>query len=146
DSSAIFDIAKVFISQDGGAFVPLQVKDGTTLVDGGASNRWTTPSGTIQPGLLDDPTAGFVGATFDLSAYVGHNVNIRFSFTSNSANNNYEGWYVDDVTVTGASLSPANANATFTGTGNFDAVGAAVAAIGDFNGDGKKDFAILGGG
>jgi Leucine-rich repeat (LRR) protein len=142
-----YDVARVLISQDGGAFVPLQVQDGASLRDAGAANRVSVNGGKIvQPGLLVDPTTGWTNATFDLSAYVGSSVRIQFDFLSNGTLNNYEGWYVDDVTVSGAAISPATASAAFTGGVGGGQVGAGVANIGDFNGDGKKDFAILRGG
>jgi Ca2+-binding RTX toxin-like protein len=142
-----YDVARVLISKDGGAFVPLQVQDGASLRDAGAANRVSVNGGKIvQPGLLVDPTTGWTNATFDLSAYVGSSVRIQFDFLSNGTLNNYEGWYVDDVTVSGAAISPATASAAFTGVVGGGQVGAGVANIGDFNGDGKKDFAILRGG
>jgi len=40
--------------------------------------------------------------SIDISPYVGGIIKIRFKFdTIDSAYNNYEGWYIDDVTVTG---------------------------------------------
>jgi hypothetical protein len=37
--------------------------------------------------------------TVDISAYAGQDVQLRFNFASNNAQNNFEGWYVDDVVV-----------------------------------------------
>ncbi|HEY7116284.1 MAG TPA: hypothetical protein VH475_06850, partial [Tepidisphaeraceae bacterium] len=143
-TGAPFDRARVMVSVNGGAFTPLQVRDGATLRDAGAANRFTVSGGDItQPGFMTDPTTGWTNATFDLSAYVGSSIRLQFDFLSNGALNAFEGWYVDDVTVTGAPISPASANATFTGATPNEMVGAGVAGIGDFNGDGKKDFAIL---
>jgi subtilisin family serine protease len=54
-----------------------------------------------NPDLLKDPTTGWTQATFDLSGYVGSTVQLQFDFNTNDrANNNYEGWYIDDVVVT----------------------------------------------
>jgi hypothetical protein len=92
---------------------------------------------------LVDPTSGWTKATFDLSAYVGQSVRIRFDFTSDSSDNFHEGWYVDDVAVTGATLSPATANATWTGASPNEFLGASVASVGFFNNDAREDFAIL---
>jgi Ca2+-binding RTX toxin-like protein len=141
---APFDNARILISQNGGAFAPLQVRDGATLRDGGASNRIAASNGTtnfIVPGILTDPTTGWSNATFDLSAYAGSSIRIQFDFkTSGDAN---EGWYVDDVAVSGAALSPAAASFTFNGTIANELVGQSVGAIGDFNHDGKKDLGVL---
>jgi prepilin-type N-terminal cleavage/methylation domain-containing protein len=39
--------------------------------------------------------------SINLSSYVGHNIKIRFLFdTTNALDNDYEGWYVDDVKIT----------------------------------------------
>ncbi|MDB5319040.1 MAG: cya 2, partial [Phycisphaerales bacterium] len=140
-----FDRARVLISVNTGAFVPLQVKNfDNTLRDAGAANRVTINGGlTTQPGFLIDPTTGWTNATFDLSAYVGNSVRIQFDFLNNGTQNAYEGWYVDDVSVSGAVLSPASASFTYTGTTANEGVGSAVSGIGDFNHDGKKDFAIM---
>ena len=38
--------------------------------------------------------------TIDISSYAGNTVNIMFLFdTVNGNNNNYEGWFVDDITI-----------------------------------------------
>lgn len=146
-TSNSIDRARVLISTNNGAsFTPLQVRDQSgNLRDAGAANRVLVNSGkTTQPGLLSDPTNGWINASFDLTPYVGNTqVKIQFDFLSNATANNFEGWYVDDVTVSGALLTPAQANATFTGSGATELVGSAVSGIGDFNHDGKKDFAIM---
>lgn len=82
-SSSTYDLAKVQVSNNGGAsFITLASSaDGSQLVQGGA---WQT-------------------ATFDLSAFAGQNIQIRFSFdTVDASANSYEGWYVDDVQVSPA--------------------------------------------
>lgn len=44
----------------------------------------------------------FVEVTIDLSAYVGEEINVDFTFDSvDDMYNGYRGWYVDDVNVTG---------------------------------------------
>jgi hypothetical protein len=74
----IYDHARVLISQDGGAFTPI------------ASNATE----------LTDPATGWTNATFDLSEYAGSNIQVQFDFdTGDGIANAYEGWYIDDVTV-----------------------------------------------
>lgn len=46
-------------------------------------------------------SSGWRSVSFDLSAYAGHRVKIRFHFGSD-ANTRYPGWYIDDIAV----LSP----------------------------------------
>src|SRR5207247_9515312 len=72
-TSASIDRARVLISVNSGAFVPLQVRNqDATLRDAGAANRVLVNGGaTTQPGLLTDPTTGWTNASFDLSNYVG---------------------------------------------------------------------------
>jgi archaellum component FlaG (FlaF/FlaG flagellin family) len=72
-----FDQRRVLISVDGGFPEPLEQLSGDDM------NTWQQH-------------------TTDLSSYVGHSVQIMFSFdTIDEVANDYEGWYVDDVTVTG---------------------------------------------
>jgi Ca2+-binding RTX toxin-like protein/Leucine-rich repeat (LRR) protein len=137
-----YDNARVLISKDGGTFQPLSVLDNGALRDAGAANRFFG-TGIALPDLLHDPTTGWTSATFDLGAYVGSTIQIRFDFASDNADNNFEGWYVDDVKVSAARLSITNASATFTGSVAGERLGSSVAGIGDFNGDTKGDFAIL---
>jgi hypothetical protein len=50
--------------------------------------------------LSGDPMNTWLQKTVDLTAYAGHNVNIRFYFnTIDGIANNYKGWYIDDVLV-----------------------------------------------
>jgi archaellum component FlaG (FlaF/FlaG flagellin family) len=52
--------------------------------------------------LSEDDMNTWQRHTADLSSYVGHSVQIIFFFdTIDEIANDYEGWYVDDVTVTG---------------------------------------------
>ena len=69
------DFVEVHLSIDGGTFFDLEV-------------------------AMANPTDGFEQASTDLSAYVGSNIQVRFSFdTVDEDINDLEGWYVDDVTV-----------------------------------------------
>jgi len=61
-------------------------------VDGGPYTNLTQLSG--------DTMNAWHQKTIDLTAYAGHNVNIRFFFdTIDNVANNYKGWYIDDVLV-----------------------------------------------
>jgi subtilisin-like proprotein convertase family protein len=81
EGGGFFDAAQVEISTDGGfSFSPLT--DNTFF------------------GGLSDPTAGFESFSADISAFTGFTVLVRFSFnTGDGILNNFEGWYVDDVTI-----------------------------------------------
>jgi immune inhibitor InhA-like protein/fibronectin type III domain protein len=62
--------------------------------DGGAS--WT------QLAQISDTPTQWNAESVGLGAYAGLTVKLRFLFdTKDSLNNNFEGWYVDDVVVTG---------------------------------------------
>ncbi len=72
DSS--YDLTQVQISDDGGAF-------NTVFESHGTNNAW-------------------LERTVDLNSYVGGLIDVRFSFdTIDSFENNFEGWYIDDVKV-----------------------------------------------
>ncbi|NES64988.1 MAG: S8 family serine peptidase, partial [Okeania sp. SIO2D1] len=74
-----YDVATVLVSADGGEFIPI------------ASNA-------VE---LEDPATGWTNATFDISPYAGQEIQVSFEFaTEDRAFNNFEGWYIDDVTVT----------------------------------------------
>lgn len=77
-----FDIARVQVSRDAGPFV-----DVLSNIVG-----------------LQDPTNGFVQAVADLSDYIGGDIQVRFDFdTGDNLFNNFEGWFIDDVVVSGVS-------------------------------------------
>ncbi|NET28671.1 MAG: hypothetical protein F6K01_25930 [Okeania sp. SIO1I7] len=74
-----YDVATVLVSADGGEFIPI------------ASNA-------VE---LEDPATDWTNVTFDLSPYAGQEIQVSFEFaTEDRAFNNFEGWYIDDVTVT----------------------------------------------
>jgi len=57
--------------------------------------------GWVTLATLPD-SASFTNATVDLSAYFGLPCFIRFKFdTIDGVNNGFEGWYIDDITITG---------------------------------------------
>jgi len=79
-----YDMAWVEVSRDGGPFAVV------------ASNG---AGGTTS---LTDPSVAWESAVVDLSSCAGSLVQVRFRFaTGDDYDNHFEGWYVDDVTVTG---------------------------------------------
>ncbi len=101
-----------------------------------------------QGGGLLDPSDGWQRVAVDLNDFVqnpitnpsGSRVQIRFEFdTKDSAANQFEGWYVDDVLVR-TFLQESAADVVFQGEFNL---GDSVTGIGDINGDGLDDAAIV---
>ena len=92
-----------------------------------------------QSGVLADPTTLWRTVHVPLgSADLGGTVRFAMDFdTIDAANNGFEGWYVDDVTVRTISADDEISQA------GVDGFGAGVAGIGDFDGDGADDLAIL---
>ncbi|MGB3511209.1 MAG: S8 family serine peptidase [Microcoleaceae cyanobacterium] len=85
DLAPTYDVATLLISENGGEFIPI------------ASNA-------VE---LEDPTTGWTNATFDLSSYVGQEIEISFDFaTGDRAFNEFEGWYIDDVVVETSDTDP----------------------------------------
>ena len=75
-----YDVASVEVSNDGGATF-------TTIANSASSTQLPL-------------TNTWAAASFDLSAYAGQTIRVRFDFnTIDSLLNTYEGWYVDDVEV-----------------------------------------------
>ena len=87
--------------------------------NGGTSWTQITPVGGYPRAVVPSPghplgigtplyagdTEGFVQADFDLAAYAGQTVRVRWRFVSDGYLE-LEGWYVDDVTVTGPGGQP----------------------------------------
>ncbi|NBD16586.1 MAG: S8 family serine peptidase [Cyanobacteria bacterium] len=121
-----WDEAQVLISQDGGAFQQIASKNNGDLVNG--TPEWTN-------------------ATFDLTPYVGSTIQVQFDFdTLDDIANDFEGWYVDDVTVnsigTGAhvvDLAPGDA-VTDLNFGNFELEPGSISGSkwNDLDGDGER--------
>ncbi|MBI1356740.1 MAG: hypothetical protein GC160_20560 [Acidobacteria bacterium] len=80
----------------GGVYGPyLNLDSGRLWVsaDGGA---WQAVTHLAHP----TPGEGFVRHRVNLSRFAGRTIRLRFEFdTFTSANNNYEGWYLDDIQV-----------------------------------------------
>ena len=81
----------------------------TVQARGGSNQNWFSISSVISGSSLNtNPVSGFVTNDWihrraDLSRFAGQsNVQVRFLFSAqNSINNNYKGWWVDDVAVFG---------------------------------------------
>lgn len=93
-----WDGAMVELSTNSGAaFTPIAPVGGYPYLISG----WGTTPGESWPEGTPcfAGTGGWQQATFDLSAYAGQGVVLRWHFGSD-ANTEYEGWYVDDIAVT----------------------------------------------
>ncbi|MGA2139353.1 MAG: M36 family metallopeptidase [Verrucomicrobiia bacterium] len=72
----------------------------TAQISSNAGNTWITLATLAN-------SASFATVTNDISAYAGRNILIRFNFdTIDGIANTFEGWYIDDVMITGAPLMP----------------------------------------
>jgi hypothetical protein len=94
-----YDGGIVEVSADGGTFTEIAPTGGypkTFRTTAGSGNPFTGPM-PGQPCYSGDTTL-WVLQTFDLSAFSGQNVQIRFRFGSDQATEN-EGWYVDAVMI-----------------------------------------------
>ncbi|MCK5378379.1 MAG: carboxypeptidase regulatory-like domain-containing protein [Acidobacteria bacterium] len=76
--------------------------------NGGASFQLLTPDGGYpdddvegldnQPGYTGS-SSGWETATIDLGTFIGQTIIVRFRFGTDSSENDYQGWYIDDVRV-----------------------------------------------
>src|SRR5262249_2471574 len=81
-NSGSFDLATVQVSTNGGA-------------------SFSTIASSANAAQLP-LSATWRAASFDLSAFAGQTIRLRFNFdTVDSVLNNFEGWYVDDVQLSG---------------------------------------------
>ncbi len=120
-----YDKALVQVSQNGGSWETL------------ASNQ----SGPEED-LEEDVYWKF--AEIRLDAYRGSRIRIRFDFdTVDRLYNAHEGWYVDDVVVQTRPTQPTLYAYTYFGSADYQGFGASMAGIGDYDGVGTDDFAIL---
>lgn len=84
ENSTFWDATEVRISEDGGTFL-------------------NVPTFTNQ--LLHN-LGVWQAVSLDLGAYIGHSIQIQFSFdTKDGAFNNYEGWFLDDITLLGSNAA-----------------------------------------
>ena len=117
-SPGFFDQAKVLVSIDGGTTFSEILSNRDALIEGGGSWR---------------------EASYNLSAFVGQTIDLRFSFDSvDSIANQFEGWYIDDVVIR-PFYTLGNPDVALSLTQGPDSV----AGIGDFTGDGIDDYAVL---
>src|ERR1017187_902227 len=72
----------------------------TVLISTNAGSTW------ITLGTLPD-SASFTTWSSDISVHIGKTVLVEFNFdTVDNFNNSFEGWYIDDVTITGGGSAP----------------------------------------
>ncbi|MBE3071215.1 MAG: VCBS repeat-containing protein, partial [Planctomycetes bacterium] len=123
--SDLFDRAEVLVSLDGGAFQRVAV-------------NWED----LSLPLLPDGTGTWSIVTLDLGVVAaGTQVEFAFAFDSvDQYKNNYEGWYVDDVSLR-ATVDAYETAATWLYQPGGDALSAW--ATGDITGDGRGDFLLL---
>ena len=77
-----YDIASVWISDDEG-------------------NYWTELANNQNDGLID-PSPGWISWKGDLTSYADQVILLRFNFdTIDNLSNDYDGWFIDDVKITG---------------------------------------------
>jgi hypothetical protein len=129
----------------------LQTEGGTTYdqatvaISTNGGFTWKTLLGPLPQALT------FAHQTADLSAYAGQNILLRFNFnTIDSGANDFEGWYVDDVTIK-RTLGPISRVYHNNGDGTFTDINAGLpgvayssAAWGDFDNDGRLDILLAG--
>ena len=121
-----YDNARVLIAENGGVFTEI----------------------TSNADELEDPTTGWTNATVDLTPYAGSSVQLQFDFsTGDDIANQFEGWYVDDVTVnnigTGTHVVDLGAGETAENLnfGNFELEPGSISGSkwNDLDGDGERD-------
>ncbi len=80
------DQARVQVARNNGEFQTVLAKGNGLDVSPAQADTWNS-------------------ATFDLASYIGDSIQIRFAFDTVDAQfNQFEGWYVDDVVVSGSSI------------------------------------------
>lgn len=95
---AALDGGAVFVSTEGTrTFTPLEPV-------GGYPESWV--SGAGGPGFAYAMQPQWETVIFDLSAYAGQVIQIRFRFGSDARNSDYPGWYIDNVRVGEAPATP----------------------------------------
>ena len=122
--ASVWDKASVEFSSDGGSTYAEVASNNDVLVETiGADDYWHR-------------------AVLNLGAYTaGQTLKFRFRFdTVDDIANDYEGWYVDDVTLRSTLKAPVTAATVLTGHLNYDITGRWTAGVGDVNGDGYDDF------
>ena len=88
--------------------------------------------------LYDDVPNYYLRATVDLSAYAGSTIQMRFHFeTLDRAMNNYDGWFVDDISITQGELPACSDSNNFPGEAtriNYgDTLNAVICPAGDID-------------
>ncbi len=110
-----FDLMKIQISLDGGStFSEIGRLNPSSDVNGLPEQPFTS-GGFTGVGATYTPLAPvWVSRTVDLSAYVGQQVKIRFTFDTRDVNyNGFRGWLIDDVQVDGVTVVTTAVNDTY---------------------------------
>jgi hypothetical protein len=89
DIEADWDYAYVEVSADGGATWEILV---------GPSSTWDNPNGNSLGAAYTGSSEGWIEETFDLSAYAGQQVLVRFEYVTDDAVNRV-GWLIDDICI-----------------------------------------------
>lgn len=107
----------------------------------GAPNDFAVIGSNQADQALVNTNGAWKNVSFSLDQVRGKQASITFNFDAvDVANNDFEGWYIDDFQVSiRAAVTP---DATFTGASAQQRLGASVAGLGDVDGDGKSDFAL----
>ena len=95
-----FDMMYVKISTDGGAtFTTIGALNPLNDVNNMSYQNYSSGGSNAVP--------VWVTSQFDLTSYVGHNVQLRFTFeTVDNLYNGFRGWFIDDISVTAGGLLP----------------------------------------
>ena len=93
-----YDGAIVEISSDGGSsWTQITPYDGYTVI---IDNTSDNPLGPV-PAYSSYVGANWHKAVFDISAFDGKKINVRFRFGTDRVISRFSGWYIDDVEVRG---------------------------------------------
>ena len=86
------------------AYVEVSADEGVTWeILAGPSSTTDNPNGNSFGAAYTGSSGGWIEETFDLSAYAGQEVLVRFEYVTDDAIN-YAGWLIDDVCILEAEL------------------------------------------
>ena len=140
------DIAEVMVSTDGGATF-------TRLTNGYnrrrlASDPLYTGYSVDESGILQDPTTSTPSnpwrrAEFDLTPWIGQEIQLQFSFDTVSGGlNQFSGWHIDDVAIQTESVGQLISISRQQLPDSRFVDGLLTVQSGDFDDDGRIDLAV----